>query len=103
MSNGAAGCKGRDYVLSAEKNTVASEMRSRPDSVKENCVQSSSASPTIKEAVKFAVSEEDKLHNVMVFGLDEHDEHEIEDEGLVYEMMEQLNVCPKRVVQTEHV
>ena len=97
----------KNEQLSAVKNTVASEMRSWSDVVKENCVQSSSVSPMkIKEAVKSAVSEEDKLHNVMVFGLNELDEddvHDAEDEGLVDEMMEQLNICPKRVVQIDRV
>ena len=42
MSEGAAGCKGLDSVLqnkqlSAVKTTVASEMRSWSDVVKENC------------------------------------------------------------------
>ena len=83
------------------------EIRSWFDLVKENCVQSSLVSPKkIKEAVKSAVSEEEKLHNVMVFGLNELDEddvHDAEDEGLVDEMMEQLNVCPKRVVEIDSV
>ena len=52
------------------KNTIASEMRRLSDVVKENCVKSSSVIPgTIKQAVNSVISEEDKLHNVVVFSV----------------------------------
>ena len=97
----------KNEQLSVVKNTVATEMRSWSDVVKKNCAKSSSVTPTkIKEAVKSAVSEEDRLHNVMVFGLDELDEedvHEAEDEGMAEEIMEHLDVWPQHVVKVERV
>ena len=60
----------------------------------------------LKDVVKFDVSEEDRLHNVVVFGLEELNEDDLceaEDEELVDDIMEQLNVWQKRVVQIEHV
>ena len=97
----------KNEQLSAVKTTVASEMKIWSDVVKENCTKSSPVThKKIKEAVKSAVSEEDRLLNVMVFGLNELEEddvHEAEDEGLVEEMMEQLNIWPQLVDQIERI
>ena len=89
------------------KNTVVTEMRSWSDVAKKNCENSSSVTPkNIKQAVKSAVSEEDRLHNVMVFGLkelDEDDVHEAEDEGMVEEIMNIVDMAPKHLVSIERI
>lgn len=99
----------KNEQLSAVKSTVASEIRSWSDVVKENCSNSSSLTQEkVKKAVKSAVVEEDRLHNVMVFGLNEIDEddediREGEDLGMVKDIMRELDVWPDRVVQIERV
>ena len=66
-------------------------------------MKSSSVTPgMIKQAVKSAVSEEDKVHNVMVFSLNETMYMRLRTR-LVDEIMEQLNVWPKRNIEIEHV
>ena len=102
----------RNEQLTAVKDTVATEMRSWSDVVKKNCEKSASTviPRKIKEAVKSAVSEEDRLNNVMLFGLkelpeeeEEEDVHDAEDEGLVEEILEELNVSPSYIAEVERV
>ena len=63
---------GKDEQIAEMKTSVKSEFKSWADVVSKTCNSTAVITPKcIKEAVKSAVNEEDRSHNVMVYGVEE--------------------------------
>ena len=67
--------------LDSVKSTVQTEMKTWANVVKQSCSSLSTVpSKKLKEAVKSAVSEEDRSHNFVIFGAEEEEEQAARDE-----------------------
>lgn len=81
--------------LSEVTSTVKTEIKSWAEVVTKNCASNVSITPKkIKEAVKSAVIEEDRLYNVMMYGVEELDEDDSNDEDKrqIAEIMGEIGV-----------
>ena len=91
--------RNKSEQLDSVKTTVKTEMKSWTDVVKQSC--SKTVTPKkIKEAVKSAVSEEDRSRNFMMFGLEEEDEEAdrlelYDDEKIIDMLFERIEVKPR--------
>ena len=79
--------------IKSVQNTVKQEFRSWSDVVAEKCSPSAVTSEKLKEAVKSAVSEEDRSKNLMIFGQSEKANEDVC--STVSEMFEYLEEKPK--------
>ena len=92
---------GKNEQLAEMKTAVKSEIKSWADVVGKNCNSSETITPKkIKEAVKSAVIEEDRLHNVMMYGLEELDEDgsNEEDKRQIAEIMHEIGLFSGDVI-----
>ena len=92
---------GKNEQLVEMKTAVKSEIKSWADVVGKNCNSSETITPkNIKEAVKSAVIEEDRLHNIMIYGLEELDEEgsNEEDKRQIAEIMHEIGLFSDDVI-----